>query len=395
MGKKKKIMHGKIITSLVYALCVLCLPACASKSERGQGVSSNKEAGSQGISQGTSQAGGVVPSDDTKLFRGEVGEYKIEMRLARAGDRLTGTYAYETVGTSINLNGTIDEERKFTLQESDSGGKQTGVFKGTWSEAVSGATLEGTWTKAGGSEGLSFYLTEQHVNFSGGLKMVARVIKEEDKKKSYTLAAEYPQIEGSTDANVDKFNKEVSGFVTGEVDEWRGEAGIEPGEDVPGEDTTIGDDLTIRYDVRLATNDLVSIEFWVSTYEHGAAHPLTYSKVVNFDLKNGRSLQLADLFEPNANYLETIASYSINDLKRQSKEAGPDESLLSDDDIEEGASAKADNYRSWNITPKGLLITFDAYQVGPYAAGPQWAVVPYAALKEIIRADGPLAPFAQ
>ncbi|MGB7924961.1 MAG: RsiV family protein, partial [Pyrinomonadaceae bacterium] len=77
------------------------------------------------------------------------------------------------------------------------------------------------------------------------------------------------------------------------------------------------------------------------------------------------------------------------------KEAGPDESLFDDATIEEGAAAKEDNYGSWNITRKGLLITFDAYQVGPYAAGPQWVVVPYSALKEIIRADGPLAPFVK
>jgi hypothetical protein len=389
-----KIMHRKVIASVVYALCILCLQACAQKSERAEGIGSSKETSNQGSSQNMSQAGGVAPSDKMMLFRGAVGEYKIEMRLARLGDRLTGNYAYEKVGTNITLSGTIEGKREFTLQETDASGKQTGAFKGTWNEEVAGSTLEGTWTKAGASEGLSFYLTEQRIDFSNGLKMVARAINEEDKKKRYTLAAEYPQIEGSTDANVEKFNKEVSGFVNKEINEWRGEAGVEPDEEVSGEDATIGDDLNIRYDVRHATNELVSIEFWVSTYEHGAAHPNSYSKVINFDLKQGRLLELSDLFQPNANYLEAIATHSINDLKKRNKEAGED-AMLTDEDIDEGASAKADNYRSWNITSKGLLITFDAYQVGPYAAGPQWALVPYAALKEIIRTDGPLASFVR
>jgi hypothetical protein len=391
----KKIMHGKLSAPLVYALCLLCLQAsCARKSERAEDVGSRKETSSAGSAQSMSQSGGVAPSDETRLFRGEVGEHRVEMRLARVGDRLTGTYAYDKVGANINLNGTIEGKGNFTLQETDASGKQTGAFKGRWVEQASGATLEGTWTKTGAKEGLSFYLTEQHINFSPPLKLVVKAIKEEDNQKRYTLTAEYPQIEGSTDANVDKLNREVSGFVTKEVNQWRGEAGVEPDEEVSGADETMGDDLTIRYDVRHATNDLVSIEFWVSTYEHGAAHPLTYSKVFNFDLKNGHSLELSDLFRPDANYLDTIASYSIKDLKRQNKEAGA-EAMLNDDDIEEGASAKADNYRSWNITPKGLMITFDAYQVGPYAAGPQWALIPYAALKEIIRADGPLAPFVK
>lgn len=388
-------MHRKVIASLVYALCLLCLQAaCARKSERAEDVSGRQETRGAASSQSMSQSGGVAPSDETRLFRGEIGEHRVEMRLARVGESLRGTYAYEKIGTNINLSGTIEGKGNFTLQETDASGKQTGTFKGTWVEQGAGATLEGTWTKAGAKEGLSFYLTEQHIDLSGGLKLIVKVIKEEDQKKRYTLAAEYPQIEGSTDANVEKLNQEVSGFVTKEVNQWRGEAGVEPDEEVSGADETMGDDLTIRYDVRLATNELVSIEFWVSTYEHGAAHPLTYSKVINFDLKNGHSLELSDLFRPDANYLDTIASHSINDLKRQNREAG-EGAMLSDEDINEGASAKADNYRSWNITPKGLMITFDAYQVGPYAAGPQWAVIPYAALKEIIRADGPLAPFVK
>ena len=389
-------MRRKVIAALAAtALCLLCLQAsCARKTERAEEVGSRQDSSSPAGSQSMSQSGAVTPSDETRLFRGVIGEHRVEMRLARVGERLAGTYAYDKVGTNINLNGTIEEKGNFTLQETDASGKQTGAFKGTWIEQGPVAGLEGTWTKAGAKEGLSFSLAEQHVNFSPPLKFVVKTIKEEDKQKRYTLAAEYPQIEGSSDANVEKFNSEVSGFVTKEVNEWRGEAGVEPDEEVPGEDQTMGDDLTIRYDSRLATNELVSIEFWVSTYEHGAAHPMTYSKPVNFDLKTGRSLELSDLFRPGADYLDTVAAYSINDLKRQSKEAG-EEAMLSDDDIEEGASAKADNYRSWNLTPKGLMITFDAYQVGPYAAGPQFAVVPYAALKEIIRTDGPLAPFVK
>ena len=386
------------MTSLICVLvALLSLPSCATKREGAQEASSSsnkQESASQGGSQSMSQAGSIVPSDETRTFRGEIGDHKIEMRLVRAGESLSGSYAYEKVGTNISLSGTIDAKGNFTLQEADGSGKPTGVFKGEWKEPEkeAGASLEGSWTKANGSGELSFYLIEQHVNLSGGLKMVAKEIKEENKKKKYTMAAEYPQIEGSTSANVEKFNKEVSGFVTAEINEWKSTAGRDPDEE---DDNSIGgdDDLNIRYDVMLATDDLASVVFYGSAYNHGAAHPSSYSKVINYDLKNGHSLKLSDLFQPGASYLKTIASYSINDLKRQSKKAGPDESLLDDENIEEGASATEDNYRSWNITPKGLLVTFDAYQVGPYAAGPQTVVIPYAALKGIIRPDGPLSPF--
>ena len=390
-------MMGKVTATLFFAVIVILgASACQTKREGASEAGNTKqESNAQGNSQSMSQAGGVAPSDETKLFRGEIGgKYRIEMRLVRAGDRLSGTYAYEKVGTNISLSGTIDEKGKFTLQESDSGGNQTGVFKGEWRESESdpGAMLDGTWTKANKGEELTFYLIEQHVDPGSGLKVVAKQIKEENKKKKYTLNAEYPQLEGSTSPNVEKFNREVSGLITREVDEWRQGAGTDPSEEDYNSEMA-DDEMFIRYDVMLANSDLASIEFNISVYEHGAAHPSGYSKVVNYDLKNGRSLKLADLFQPGANYLETISSYSINDLKRQSKKGGEDEPLLDDESIEEGASAKADNYQSWNITRKGLLVTFDAYQVGPYAAGPQTVVVPYAALKGIIRPDGPLAAF--
>jgi hypothetical protein len=44
---------------------------------------------------------------------------------------------------------------------------------------------------------------------------------------------------------------------------------------------------------------------------------------------------------------------------------------------------------------RGLGINFDSYQVGPYAAGPQFVLVPYSALKDLINPEGPIAQFAK
>jgi hypothetical protein len=62
--------------------------------------------------------------------------------------------------------------------------------------------------------------------------------------------------------------------------------------------------------------------------------------------------------------------------------------------IDAGAGPRADNYRAWNITKKGLWITFDPYQVAAYAAGPQYILVPYSVLKDLIKPDGPIAAYA-
>ena len=85
----------------------------------------------------------------------------------------------------------------------------------------------------------------------------------------------------------------------------------------------MGSDLDVSYTVALAQDDLVSVKFDVSSYYQGAAHPNSYSDVLNYDLKNGKQLKLSDLFKPGAKFLQTIADL----LHRRSEEAGPGERL--------------------------------------------------------------------
>ena len=60
-----------------------------------------------------------------------------------------------------------------------------------------------------------------------------------------------------------------------------------------------------------------------------------------------------------------------------------------------GADPLPDNYRTWNIAVDGLVITFDAYQVAAYAAGPQIVTIPYMELQAIIDPSGPLEVYLQ
>ena len=147
----------------------------------------------------------------------------------------------------------------------------------------------------------------------------------------------------------------------------------------------IGSYYESNYVTELAANDLVSIYFGISTYYEGAAHPNHNSLVFNYDLQTGRKLDLADLFKSNSDYLAVISDYAIKALI---KEMAPDPDS---DWIKEGAGAKEENYKSWNITRQGLKVTFDAYQVASYAEGPHEVVIPYAVLKDVIDSNGPLA----
>jgi hypothetical protein len=339
--------------------------------------------------------GGTTSTGETKYFKGSIGStLGLQMKLLRESEKLSGTYYYQKVGTKIDVRGTIDNDGNVVLEEFDPSGKQTGVFKGTWTtDALGLIRLAGNWSKPNSDKQTAFSLHEEPIQFTGAVEIVAKRIKEDNKKLKYEVDAEYPQLTGSTNPNFEKFNQNARALVAKKVGDFKKE--MAPEESDPAEVTAeptpevMGSDLGIGYTVALANDELISIEFSVGSYYSGAAHPNSYTEVLNFYLKNGKVIRLVELFNSGAKYLQAISNYSIADLKKQSKDK---DGMLDDDWIQRGAGPNADNYKSWTISRKGLGISFDAYQVGPYAVGPQEVFIPYSALKDLIKTDGPLGP---
>ena len=382
---------------------LLLTAACAvSGACRKQSVPQQQTANSNLAVTQEKPAGGEASVGERSYFRGTIAaganNLKIEMTLVRDGERATGSYFYPKVGKNIELNGSIDKDGNLELREKDDSGKETGVFKGKWQAAVEPNELgminiAGKWSRPDGSKETTFELTQQPIDFSvAAARFVPKVIKEANKQSRYRVEVVYPQIEG--DARFDKFNKEARAMVTKNVaafktSETSDEA--DTGSEIPAETQT--STLDSDYEIRLAADDLISIEFSESAYSRGAAHPNSYTTVLNYDVRDGKKLALADLFNAKSNYLKAISDYCVKDLKQQGKKKK--DSMLTDDMIQSGASARADNFKSWTIAKQGLWITFDPYQVAAYAAGPQQVLVPYSALKDLIKADGPIAAFAQ
>jgi hypothetical protein len=344
--------------------------------------------------------GGVAAVAETTFFKGSIGNaLDLQMKLVREGEQLSGTYFYQKVGTKIDLRGSI-KDGNVTLEEFDPSGKQTGVFKGIWKQGSDGSIeIKGDWMKPNSEKKTAFSLLQEPIEFSDGAEIIAKQIKENNKKLKYQVSASYPQLTGVTNPNHDKFNQTVRSLITRKVSDFKKEMApsakdeLAPDEN-PVIDESLGSDVTINYEVALAKDDLIALQFTVSSYSAGAAHPNSYTEVVNFDLKNGKSLKLADLFLPGSKYLQTLSTYCIQELEKQAKSQG-DYAAMDDDWIKRGAGAELTNYDNWTITKKGLGITFDPYQVAAYAAGPQNVLVPYSAVKEITRPDGPVGQFVK
>jgi len=374
------------------ALALISLGACRKPAATQPAANSNDTAAHE------APVGGKALTGDKFYFSGTIANnLPVEMTITRDGDRLTGTYFYPKVGKNINLAGTIDKAGNVELKESDESGKDTGVFKGKWKPATDSpdttlSEIEGKWSKPDGSKETTFQVFQQPVAFTAAVRVTPKVIKEANKAKHYPVDAMYPQIEG--DARFDSFNREVRNLITKDVAAFKTSetsAETDAGTETPAE--TGDSTLDIGYEIRCATDDLISIEFTEGSYERGAAHGNSNTTVVNYDVKNGKKLALADLFNPKSNFLSVLSAYCVKDLRDRAKK--DKDAMIDEEMMKAGAAPRADNYRACAITKKGLWITFDPYQVAPFAAGPQHVLVPYSALKDILKPDGPVAAFAK
>ncbi|MGH9843408.1 MAG: DUF3298 and DUF4163 domain-containing protein [Blastocatellia bacterium] len=418
---------------LMILLIISLLPACKSGPAQTQAPA---QPSPQALMQSTPEptpAPEVVtaaPTNFKKTFVGTIGDnLAVQMDIERNGAKITGNYFYDKPGAwnladkLLDLNGKVDKDGNVTLNESSYEGdtgkeKLTGTFKGkldaVTSNNLQALRLAGTWTGAKDKKPLAVNLKEQTFDL-GGLQLADKKLKDGGKKVRYEIASRLPQLTGEDAAKAEKFNKTVNNFVAKRTGEFKKTA-IEmikeeadaakttappPAETKPEEKPEAKPEakpespapapaalrpyaMDVSYTVTAAGKDFISILFYF--YEDtGGAHPNTTTASFNYDINRGEALKLADLFTMKANYLKVISDYCIKELKK----------LKTVDSADEGASAKLENFDSWNIAPSGLRITFDRYQVAAYAAGDHEVVVPYSVLKPIIKPDGMLAPYAK
>jgi hypothetical protein len=374
--------------------------SCASKSDPNAGTPAQSQ---PSLSADSQQANGVVvpaPAEFKEVFVGAIDDkHAVRMELERKDADLSGSYFYERAGAvnsatrTLELKGRIDEDGNITMAESTYAAgnpRNTGEFKGKLDGLSANGDvslrLSGSWTGGKGGKQLPFSLRQLRFDL-GGLKLDERKEERENKKLRYEIDTAMPQLAGAGDARVEKFHQAVTNLVaprTGEfkkvVDETARE---EAAAKQDAKSSLPPNSLSVSYEVTAANKDFISVLFSFHEYL-GGAHPNTITESFNYDLNRNAPVSLADLFTPNSNYLKVISDYAIKELKKLDTVSG----------VENGAGPKIGNFHSWNITPTGLKITFDPYQVGPYAAGPHEVVVPYSVLKPIIRQDGLLAQFS-
>ena len=126
----------------------------------------------------------------------------------------------------------------------------------------------------------------------------------------------------------------------------------------------------------------VSLTFELWTYT-GGAHGNLDIITLNYSLLTGRRLELVDLFDDPDEALRLMSVWAFQVLSRRLPLIG--ESALQM--LKDGTSPDAQNFSSLTLTPEGIVIQFQPYQVAPWSAGAQAVEMP----SEQLSAAGPLS----
>lgn len=127
----------------------------------------------------------------------------------------------------------------------------------------------------------------------------------------------------------------------------------------------------------------VSFRFLVTSYASGAASPTTSVPTLTFDLGTGQQMTLESLFA-NQSYLTTLSNLSRSQLQST---LGSGANV---NQIDGGTQPVLSNFSNWNLTSKGLEVSFSQGQVAAAASGVIKVVIPYTDLSGIAKNPGPL-----
>ncbi len=203
--------------------------------------------------------------------------------------------------------------------------------------------------------------------------------------QNYTVTAYYPVL--SNAQNASSFNAYVSALVQSQVADFKTAVSQNDISNLPPEIKGLANTFNMRYSVDGDSADHVSVIFGSETYLIGMAHPAHLLTALNVDLRNGAVISLANLFAPGTNYLQRLSDITTADILDQIQKG---EYVSSPDFVSQtgGTAPNADNFQVFGLSPAGLVIHFQDYQVGPGASGETQVVIPYSALKDIAAPGG-------
>lgn len=210
-------------------------------------------------------------------------------------------------------------------------------------------------------------------------KLISVNKTENNEAEKFSVNLTYPQISGvNLDKNAKLFNQKVTMLIQQPLNQFKKMVSPEISKAFPADAQSY-----FKLNYQLASfmsasqnTKYISIRFNIEAFALGMAHPYHSFLVMNYDLGHNKMLSLSDLFKPNSNYLSVIAHYCIKQL--QAKHLSDTSMIVS------GAAPRINNYKNWNLTLSGLLISFEEGQVAPRYDGAMQILIPKAVLAPLV-----------
>ena len=170
------------------------------------------------------------------------------------------------------------------------------------------------------------------------------------------IRVHYPETgNAKVDADVAEWARQL-------VDTFQTTYGEEPDLGVPYE-------LESTYSTTRPSPSVLSI-IWKTASYTGGAHGNLEISTTTYDLNTGSLIDLYDVFADLDAALDRMSRFCIAALSQSLGDMYNEDMLLS------GATPEAENFSSFALTPAGIRIFFQPYQVAPWVAGPQVVDIP-------------------
>ncbi len=325
----------------------------------------------------------------SETFMGYAGNVPVKLKLLISGDKVQGQYAYVR-----NFHNTYLPQKNFIMGtkkadtislNTDKGAMKdvsfTGKLQKTTSNGLEQYELVGSWNDPIKLIKNKVVLKPADLTTETAGRIINEYHYSESQQYHYSLNLSYPQFKGKNlNQAQKKINKTIQNYVTQVQKTFEKNAKQSNNPKVlEGMKRTVqSNTFQLSNSITAYKNNILSIRFQMFEMMLGAAHPNTTFKSMNFDLKTGDMLKLADMYKSNDNYLQTLSEavrpklvkFLYPDLRKVN---------VKNSDVEwiyDGTKPVEKNFSIWNIYENNLLLTFPAYQVAAYVYGARTVTLP-------------------
>ncbi|WP_312370668.1 DUF3298 and DUF4163 domain-containing protein [Lachnoclostridium sp.] len=132
-------------------------------------------------------------------------------------------------------------------------------------------------------------------------------------------------------------------------------------------------EAVMNYSITYLTDCYISLYFDKYIYT-GGAHGNTKRSSDTWDVYKGCRMQLSDFFPHNPNFKKDIITFITNDISERLKDPNLQGTFFDTYKQDVNNTFNEDNFY---MTPTGIVVYFQQYDIAPYSSGIQEFLIPY------------------